>query len=112
MNLVDLEHILQHEYLSAKSASIQPRRSPLKFGPPTVLAYTASIPFSESPAQDDGADDIPPALAEQIHQGKRINELESQLRDIDKLVHGLRNTSVLLFFLPMTDDRVTTWHPS
>merc|ERR1719337_653706 len=46
------------------------------------------------PRIDDVADDVPPALAEQIYQGKRINELETQLRDIDKLVHGLRNTSV------------------
>merc|ERR550514_1294808 len=44
--------------------------------------------------QVDDTDDVPPALAEQIHQGKRINELETQLRDIDKLVHSLRSTSV------------------
>merc|ERR1719146_131229 len=44
--------------------------------------------------QVDDTDDVPPALAEQIHQGKRINELETQLRDVDKLVHHLRSTSV------------------
>merc|ERR1719271_2165334 len=49
---------------------------------------------NRSGSKQDDADDVPPALAEQIYQGKRINELETQLRDIDKLVHSLRSTSV------------------
>lgn len=38
-------------------------------------------------------DDVPPALAEQIHQGKRINTLDTQLQDVKKLVNTLRTGS-------------------